>query len=261
MLEPSTVVAFAAQTLTPMLPGFTIAQGDASVRIGCDEREIVWNLANIVRQAAPEWQEEVASQAVRVAAAAREAREKGVDGGVDVAFSLDDVVVLVWPEEKIRRISADWLVAEPLAEGLHLFYGVRGGGRIRNVKPEELATHGISRDVLRERAVANLGLSLESLSVGPLFEGAPVLTNHEGLAVATSIFADRAMCARLARACGGDFLVALPAPSRFFVAPYDERLVGALSSLVRRAVEMEDDLLSSRVFRVSGGAWSAVAPD
>ena len=249
-LEPSAVLDFAEAAIHHMLPDFEVERlGEASLTVKKGERRMVWNLHDLIRCASPTWRDDV------VAAIAKSAEKLREDDTPGPSFSLDELVVLVWPEEKIRNLPADMLVTERLAPGLHLFYGCRGGGRIRNVKPEELAEHGLSLAGLRAHAVKNLGLSLESLAVGPIFKGAPVMTNHEGSSVASSLFADPASVARLLQGFRGSFLVAMPAPSRFFVAPDDPRLVPMLEQVVAKSTEMEETFLSSRIFRVTAAGW------
>ncbi|HEY1960637.1 MAG TPA: hypothetical protein VGH28_33730 [Polyangiaceae bacterium] len=252
-LQPTEVLSFAEAAIRHTLPDFEVERlGDASLTVKKGTREIRWNLHDVIRRASPTWREDVLGA---VAQTAEKLREAADERAAERTFSLDDVVVLVWPEEKLRRLPADMVVTEPLAPGLHLFYGCRGGGRIQNVKPEDLVEHELSLATLRTHAVANLGLTLESLGVGPMFKDAPVLTNHEGSMVATSLFADQKIIARLLATFRGSFLLAMPAPSRFFITPNDPRLVPILEQVVAQSTEVEETFLTSHVFRVTAGGW------
>lgn len=248
-LEATEVLTFAEAAIRHMLPDFEVERlGDSSLTVKKGGREIRWNLHDLIRRASPTWRDDVLGAIAQTA-------EKLSESEGETPFSLDTVVALVWPEEKIRSLPADMIVTERLAPGLHLFYGCRGGGRIQNVKPEDLAQHGVSVATVRAHAVKNLGLTLESLAVGPLSKNAPVLTNHESSMVASSLFADEATIARLLKTFSGSFLLAMPAPSRFFITPNDPRLLPILEQVVAQSSEAEETFLTSHVFRVTAEGW------
>ncbi len=147
------------------------------------------------------------------------------------------------------------MVTDPFVGGLAFFYGVRGGGTIASITPEALAASGLDRAALRQHAFENLGISTESLKLAPIRRGAPVLTNEVGSMVASSLLVDTDTWQDLVRKLG-PLVVAVPAPSRIFVAPDRPEIVVAMRQVLELSLKMEEEVLSTRLLRFDGEQWS-----
>ncbi len=247
------VIAHATAVITDSVPGSTVGRRtETALEITAGGRTMVWNLANPIRLAAGEadWKAGIAQLAQKVVAAlATPATEQP-----SKPLTADTVVVLVWPQAKLKTFPFP-VVTDPFVGGLAFFYGVRGGGTIASITPEALAASGLDRAALRQHAFENLGISTESLKLAPIRRGAPVLTNEVGSMVASSLLVDTDTWQDLVRKLG-PLVVAVPAPSRIFVAPDRPEIVVAMRQVLELSLKMEEEVLSTRLLRFDGEQWS-----
>jgi hypothetical protein len=250
---PDEVIAHAIATLAEHAPTVKIErEGATALKLTVGERLSIWNLANPIRLAAgdADWKAGVTELAQKVVEQLSTPRTSEPPSTV----TADTVVVLVMPQVKLQGFGFE-VVTDPFVGGLGFFYGVRGGGKIGSITPEALAASGLDRAALRAHAIKNLQLSAESLQLAPLQPGAPVLTNQVGSLVAASLLADTATWKKLASTMG-PLLVAVPAPSRLFVAPDRPEYLKAMQGVIELSLKMEEEILSTRILRFDGEQWS-----
>lgn len=164
---PEEVLAHAIECVKSIEPAAQIERkNETSLMVQAAGRSFLWNLADPMRLAPEDegWREGVMELAKRVFEQFR-----APASGQDVAMAPDNVVVLVWPQTKIDALGFK-VMAEKLVDGLVLFYGVRVAGKVRSIKPEELASSGVSLEVFRQRAVMNAGADAAKLEFGRAHE-------------------------------------------------------------------------------------------
>jgi len=251
---PEEVLAHAIECVKAIEPAAVVEQkGDTGLMIHAEGRSVLWNLADPMRLAPEDeqWREGVATLAKRVF---EHFRAPPVT--MPAVMAPENVVVLVWPAVKLDELEFE-VVCEKLVDGLVLFYGVRSQGQIRSIRPAELEASGLSLSSLREHAVRNTGADAEKLDFAPLQPGREVFTNQGHSPVAASVLADTRFWTKLASTMG-PLLVAVPSPSRVFLAPDDAKHLVVLRGLIQQALEVEEEILTTSILRFERDEWAAV---
>lgn len=177
----------------------------------------------------------------------------------NVELTSQNAVLLVWPKAKLETLPEE-AVVEPFLPGLSFFYGVRARGHIGSLTQSDLDSSGLDLEALRRHALRNMEVGIDALDVAPLQEGTPVLTNHFSYAHAATLLADTNAWRELCDALGGPLVVAVPSPSRLFIAPDTVDYRAALRSLADQAREVEDEILTEQLLCFDGERWSLAAP-
>ncbi len=251
---PGEVVSHAMQCVTAVAPRAELEARDDAVVVRMAGLELLWTLTDVIRLAADDrsWREGLASMANDVVHQLRS--ETSTDG---VPMRRSNVVVIVWRQAKLDALGFE-IVSEELVADLALVYGVRAEGRVRLVRPYELEASKLDMRELRKRAIKNMAVSTSQLGLDFLSEGLPVLTNHVGHPYAASLLADTTEWKRLSKRLGPT-LVGVPAPSRLFIGPDDERMRALFTELVARSYEVEEETLTRDLLRFAEDGWSVAA--
>jgi hypothetical protein len=250
--SPEVVVDTALAALRDISPNLAVERDGMALRIRHEDRLLVWNLTDVARLAPtdPEWREGIASQARQVLGVRSTPAHLGLGARLRPAARV--------PEELRTGDRA----AEPFAGDLWALYGHVTSDGLSVGTWSELV-HSDRASMRTVHAALTLGRDFTPRQMlDTIDERIPVFTNGEPHPqVATALLMPMEWWTMILDAFGPattSLLAAVPSPGRIFLAAVDEpAMVDVLSGLIASAHEIEEDLLSTTVFRFDGTAWSA----
>ena len=236
-------------SLRELAPETRVEQEGMALRVFLEpERIVVWNLADVARIAPsdPDWRAGIAKQASYVLGERPEAETTGLG-------------MRLRPRSRIAAelLTGEWAV-EPIVGELYAMYGTTTSEGIQVWK----------RSALQDRP----GWAFAALTLGgdfkfndmldPIAEDVPMFTNgtfHPQIACA--LVMPPQWWNLLLKGLGTEsVLVAIPAPSRIFVTPIDTPdMVPVFRQLIAGALEIEEEVLSTDIYRYANDAWTVVS--
>lgn len=252
------VVAEAERMMRRLLPELeSSAKGDVVfTRIGAAQAG--WSLARVLATRASgkgDWKAQLEQEAAKQAITVRAMEMTGVGGPGPLSAS--NALLRLANDERLAMLRAQRpdLVSEPVAPGLHLVFAqsVAEAGHLYFPTRSELETIGL----VAHRTAALSRLDPEALQLAPVDPALDfVFTNHAHDDNASLAVLRDDVCQSMARKLGTPFLVLVPAASRVFFAKDGPNIVQQLTKLANRSAELEEAVLSTRVYRVDDGRWS-----
>lgn len=256
------VLEHAVKILAAVAPDVRVQRESLRLRLAVEDRELVWNLHDFIRQAPGNsaWRVELDDLARQVAKAILLPTESREATGL--------LQVRLRPADRMPEVFADSAVEE-VFPGVVALYG-RHVPCMGGLHPGiHIATWDevdalASRERARElAALVTLGpdFSLGDL-VTPMMDDVPVYTNgafHPHIAVALLVpIMWRKICAAFDPE-PRTLLAVAPAPSRIiFTTMDDPEFIPMLHALAEHATEIEEELLTLQVLRFDGTSWRAL---
>jgi hypothetical protein len=253
-ITPYDVAMFALEAVRTLAPDVQVEREGLALRIHRGGRVLVWNLQDVARLAPddPAWRDGVRKMALKVLEARQPA--PGPTLGMDVRLRPS---ARVPAELRTGEYGAECVIGDVWA-----LYGDSRGERFAVGKWADLPPR---EHVRAMSAMMTLGRDFKPRDImSPVDEGLPLYTNakfHPHAAVALLMPVEWwKMIMGAFDPAPSALVVAVPAPSRIFVALDDDpALVAAMHQLSDAALELEEEVLSTDLFRFDGTAWSVIA--